>query len=56
MEMRPTSTNGYIAETPPNNYRCIDCSICPHRCREETYHWSDTDEYKEDVRDKDDEK
>lgn len=45
MEMRPTSA---IAEAPSNNYRCTDCSICPHRCREETYHYDEADEYDED--------
>jgi hypothetical protein len=34
---------------PSSNYHCIDCSICPRRCREETYHWGETnDEYEED--------
>lgn len=31
---------------PSSNYRCTDCSICPRRCREETYHYDD--EYEED--------
>ena len=51
MEMRPTSANGYVAEAPSDNYRCTDCSICPRRCREETYHPDDfdgTDDYEED--------
>lgn len=43
MEMRPTS-----AATPSDNYRCTDCSICPRRCREETYHPNDTEDYDED--------
>ena len=46
MEMRPTS-----AATPSDNYRCTDCSICPRRCREETYHPNDTEDYEEDVYD-----
>lgn len=37
-----------VPPTPSSNYRCTDCSICSHRCREETYHWGDTDEYEED--------
>ena len=39
---------GNVPSAPSSNYRCTDCSICPHRCREETYHWGDTDEYEED--------
>lgn len=39
---------GNAPSAPSSNYRCTDCSICPHRCREETYHWGDTDEYEED--------
>lgn len=38
---------GNVPSAPSSNYRCTDCSICPHRCREETYHWGDTDEYEE---------
>ncbi len=36
-----------VPSAPPSNYRCTDCSICPRRCREETYHYDDTDEYDE---------
>lgn len=42
---------------PSSNYRCTDCSICPRRCREETYHadtdddFNGTDDYEEDVYD-----
>lgn len=40
---------GNVPSAPSSNYRCTDCSICPRRCREETYHWGETnDEYEED--------
>lgn len=40
---------GNVPSAPSSNYRCTDCSICPHRCREETYHWGENnDEYEED--------
>ena len=45
---------GNVPSAPPSNYRCTDCSICPRRCREETYHYDDeddfngTDDYEED--------
>jgi hypothetical protein len=37
---------GNVPSAPSSNYRCTDCSICPRRCREETYHYDD--EYEED--------
>lgn len=40
-----------VPPTPSSNYRCTDCSICSHRCREETYHWGDTEDCEEDVYD-----
>lgn len=39
---------GNAPSVPSSNYRCTDCSICPHRCREETYHYDEADEYDED--------
>lgn len=39
---------GNVPSAPPSNYRCTDCSICPRRCREETYHYDETDEYEDD--------
>lgn len=42
---------GNVPSVPSSNYRCTDCSICPRRCREETYHPNGTDDYEEDVYD-----
>lgn len=42
---------GNVPSAPSSNYRCTDCSICPRRCREETYHPNGTDDYEEDVYD-----
>ena len=39
---------GNAPSAPSSNYRCTDCSICPRRCREETYHYDEADEYDED--------
>ena len=39
---------GNAPSAPSSNYRCTDCSICPRRCREETYHYDGADEYDED--------
>lgn len=55
---------GNVPSAPPSNYRCTDCSICPRRCREETYHYDNeyeeddfngTDDYEEDDYDEVDE-
>lgn len=39
---------GNAPSVPSSNYRCTDCSICPRRCREETYHPNGTEDYDED--------
>lgn len=42
---------GNAPSVPSSDYRCTDCSICPRRCREETYHPNGIDDYEEDVYD-----